>query len=832
MRKRIYKTIEQKIEEAQNFEVNTQQGLSKEQVEIRKKEGLWNSVPKKVTKSYAAIIFGNLFNYFNILLVLIAILLGIAELYSSMVFLFILCINVGIGMFQDIKARVLISKLSLLTAQKVTVIRGGEKKVINFDEVALSDILILSSGCQIPSDCIIREGRITVNESFLTGESVPCKKEVDDFVFGVSYVTSGEALVQVVKVGKANYAESIQNQANKFSRPKSEIIKSYGTLFNVLGIIVTVIAILQIITLSFGGNLFDYEYYVSVVGNFAGSLVAMIPIGMYLLTSITLAVGVVVLSKKRMLVHELYCIEMLARIDVLCLDKTGTLTDGTMVVEEIVPFEKNTKEEIIEYVKGVIVGTKDMNLTAKGLIKQFGNETNLIAKKTIPFDSDKKMSAVTFTQGDTIIMGANNFFDYVNKDEIQEDIKKYEMMGRRVLLIGKTNSEIKDDNVTGKITVIGLVISKENIKENAIKIIEWFKNNGVEIKVISGDSAVSVSQIAQQVGIEGYDKTISLAGVSLQETETIADSYNVFGRVTPEQKETLIGALQKLGKKVAMTGDGVNDILALKKADCSIAMASGADAAKTISHLVSTDSDFSSFPDVVGEGRRVINNIQRASSLFLVKTIFAIIISCVFMFAGWINSEIKYPFITNSLYIWELITIGLGSFFLAIQPNRNKVEGSLMANILNYSVPAGVLMAFAVISMFVANTINPAIFTYNAVVGMSVIMFTIISFVVFCLICFPFDKYRGILTGIIFVLVVGFFALDVTLYYSNIDMFFFGSGSILKIEYQAIVDSVETIIMGSITTVITSILLIFITYMVKKSYSRRIKAIKGEQDEN
>ncbi|NCA97004.1 MAG: HAD family hydrolase [Bacteroidia bacterium] len=766
--------IQDLINNASAVNNDIRNGLSNEEVQRRISERLTNKIKPHVTKTYAEIIFSNLVSLFNFLLIAIGVLMFIAEQYSGLFFLMVLFANITIGLFQDIRARKMVDKLKLITNPKATVVRNGLLKDINVRDLVLSDVLVLKSGDQISIDAVVVDGQIIVNESLLTGESAPVEKASGDKILSGSYVTSGTARVRAVSVGRANYAEQLQNQAKQFKRPKSEILKSMRLLFRYIGAVVILFAVAYVVTFSLKGGLSDYASFQVTVGTIAGSLVAMIPSGMYLLTSMTLAVGVLRLAYRRMLVQELYSIETLARVDMLCLDKTGTLTDGNMDVSEIIPLAEHEQAALRKILSSLLLATEDNNQTAQAIIKEVGREGGYEVTDQQPFSSDKKYSAAIIKGLGIIAIGAIEFIKPKDDDKVSFLIKKHAKSGYRVLIIAqKAGSSLKE--LSTDYRTIGLIVLRDHIRDDASANIAWFKNNGVAVKIISGDNVDTVAEIARQVGVEGTNNSISLENISLNDVASYAHEYNVFGRVSPEQKEVIIKALRNDGHTVAMTGDGVNDILALKVADCSIAMASGAAAARNISHLVSLDSDFGRLPKVVDEGRRVINNLQRTCSLFLAKTIFAIVTSFAFLIAGWFGGQ-NYPFLTNNLYIWEVCTIGLAAFFLALQKNSERLKGSFMGNIIKNAVPGGVMQSTFVLLIYALTIVFPQTFTIEVARVMAIITFTVASYFILAKISWPFDLYRFVL--FLTMVGLGLFAF--------IFDYFFRSWEILKIPYEVL----------------------------------------------
>lgn len=757
-------------------------GLNAQQIKQRNDDGLVNKMPKTVTKTYFKIFLDNVVNFFNIIIFAISIyMIVVGAGPTKLISLYLLLLNIGIGLFQDIKARRKVDKLKVVSYPTAKVIRDGEEVEIPANEIVLSDIVVLKLGDQIVADSEVVDGNIEVNESLLTGESLNVHKAYGDTLFSGSYVTSGTAKVRVIKVGKDNYAASLQRKAKKFKRPKSEILRSIKKIFLIIGVFVLVLGIMMLTTYILQGK-FEGDLYQDTAISFASSIFAMIPIGMYLLTSLTLAVGVIRLAQKKMLVQELYCIETLARVDTLCLDKTGTITDGSMSLKDIFVLSKTSKEEIEEILATLVASTKDENATASALKNALKDKKILDYASALPFSSTRKYSATMLKDGRCFALGAREFLEH--DKSIDKKFEAYEKQGYRVLLLGYSSCGLDETSFKPKITPTAIIVLEEHIKEDAYQNIAWFKNNGVQIKIISGDNPISVSEIAIRVGVDRAEEYISLEGMSLDEVKEVANSYTVFGRVTPEQKEALISAMQEAKHVVAMTGDGVNDILALKTADCSIAMANGSDAAKAVSHLVSMDSNFSSLPNVVAEGRRVINNLQRSCSIFLVKTIFAILMTFTFLLVSWIGvkGDTRYPFETNNMYIWELLTIGFASFFLSLQPNEEKIENKFFDNIMTMSLPGGIIQYVTALCLFIVSWANPTLLSFEAATSISVITFTIISFFTLLIICWPYDIYRRVLVVAIALLVSIFFLIDYFAIYdptNNRESFF-------AIEYNSI----------------------------------------------
>ena len=743
----VFKKFKKEINK-EHFPVDLEKGLTSEQVQQRINDGLVNKTKKHVTKSYFRIVYENVFNFFNILLFLIIAAMIIARIeLINFVFAGILGLNIIIGLYQDIRARKLIDKLKVVSSVKVNVLRDGKFQEIKANQVVLSDIIEIRQGNQLVCDGTIMDGFVELNESMLTGESRNISKTTDDGVYSGSFVTAGRALYRVDHLGKDNYAEKLQQNASKFKRVKSEILLSLKTIFKVIGFFVVALGVAQIII--FRKELVDIhsDVFSNRVGSICTSLVGMIPIGMYLLTSVTLAVGVIRLVKRNMLTQDMYCIETLARVDTLCLDKTGTLTDGDLNVLKVVSTSDISEKDLAKIIKTLVDATQDENATAKAIKKEFASLNNFDSYSAIPFNSQRKYSAVMLEDGRSIVMGAREFIPHSNK-EVDEMCREYEKDGMRVLVLALHKHVISIDEKLEESQIIGFIVLQDHIRDDAPDNIRWFKENGVNIRIITGDNPESAAEIARRAGIEGADKFISLDGMSLEEVRHVTRDYVIFGRVTPEQKEVIIEALKDDGHTVAMTGDGVNDILALRVADCSIAMASGSDAAKNVSHLVSLDSSFSSLPDVVREGRRVINNLQRTVSVFLIKTVFATVLTTLFLF-GIFKLSAGYPFILKNMFIWEILSIGIGSLFLSLQPNDEQIKSKFLMNVVFRLIPASIVQIGLVIFFFLYCK------DFESARSLSVLAFSVFSFVIFIRVCLPFDVYRTFLViGLTFIGIV------------------------------------------------------------------------------
>ncbi len=757
-------------ESVERFQPSVEQGLTHEQVQMRIKQKMTNKTKMVVGKSYLEIIVSDIFNFFNIVLFIIAGLMIYGEYYSGLFFLCVLIPNIVLGLYQDLKARYLMGKLRIMTEPKSHVIRGGVKQEISSKDVVLDDIIFIETSAQIVADGVVRDGSLMVNESLVTGESNNIYKQKGDTVLSGSYVTSGRAYIQTMKVGSESYVETIQSKANKFKRTASEILKTLRQMFRVIGTIVILMGAAMVSVYAVQGSFNTQDGFKTAIGPISGSLVGMIPSGLYLLTSVALAVGVIALSQKQTLVQDFYSLEMLARTDVLCVDKTGTITDGDMAVQKIVSLQQVNLESIKQIISNILHATQDNNTTAKALKQEFDYELSVGVESALPFNSDNKYSGATFKGRGSYFIGAAEYLNLSNFNEIKGVLQEYTSRGYRVMVLAKGDLPIANHRAQGRLVALAIVVLSDHIRPSAAKTFKWFYDNNVSIRVISGDDAKTVSEVAKLAGIDSADKYVSLDHMNDEEIKEVASKYVVFGRVKPEQKQILIEAIHNSGHTVAMTGDGVNDILALKKADCSIAMASGSEAARNVSHLVLLDSNFDRLPSVVAEGRRVINNLQRTSSLFLCKTLFAMVISLVFLMASLImnDASIRYPFFTNNLYLWEILGIGLTAFFIALEPSSDIIKDRFLTNILKKALPGGCLMIFSVLTVFLLyvlqmnNVLYVGIFTIDQAVGMSTIIMSLLCMVILYRICSPFSKYRlivflsALFIDILILLIFGF----------------------------------------------------------------------------
>ena len=707
------------------LETDIHNGLTNEQVEQRVKAGLANPIKKGSSRSIVGIIFTELLTYFNLIyFVITCVLLALGQA-TQLTFLVVILSNLFIGIIQKIKSKLTIDKLSLLVKSSVQVIRDGTRQEINTSELVRDDIMEVSLGQQIGADSIVVDGSCSVNESLLTGESLPVKKQVGDYLLAGSYLVGGTALARVQKVGDENYIQQLTNSAKRYKKPKSEILNSLNSIIKVIGIAIIPLAFLLYVSSQ------GFSYSVDGILKTSGAILGMIPSGMFLLTSTTLAVSVIRLSKHNILVQELYCIEMLARVNMVCMDKTGTITDGTMKVTNVKPLSKRLPRPMEDIIGNMLYSVTEDNPTMIALKKHFRKNKQLKAVNFIPFSSETKYFAVDYGKDGVYYLGAP---EYLTSDKsLLMQVEEYARLGHRVLLLAHSKN-YQGEKVIGKAEALGIVVLEDNIRRDAIETIQYFKENGVALKVISGDNPLTVAEVARKAGVQGAEKYISLQDMSDEEVRRIANDYNVFGRVSPQQKEILVKAFKEGGSTVAMIGDGVNDILALRESDCSIAIGAGSEAARNVSHLILLDSKFSSMQHVVSEGRRSTNNLQNTSVMFLTKTVICIAL-CIFC----IISSNAYPFNPNQLMILELFAIGIPSFFFAMQPNKNLIKGKFLESILLKSFNYGFAAILLTIPLYI---FAGNYFSIDEIETMIILLVTFNSIFVMLKLALPFNRYR------------------------------------------------------------------------------------------
>ena len=727
------------------YQTDKEHGLSEEQINERIEHKLVNDTKIKTSNSVLSIICKNTFTFFNCIWLVIAIALMCVNAWGDLLFLFVVIANTAISIFQEIKAKKTVEKLSMVTAPQIKVIRMGLLQEIKGDDLLLDDIMILENGNQIPADCIIVDGTVEANESLLTGESNSIKKNIGDVLLAGSFLVSGQCYARVDKVGKNNYIQTVAERTKDFKPQTSNLFKDLNSLIKVIILILIPVGILTFFKESvlLGSSITDS------VTSTSGALTGMIPAGMYLLITVGLSVGVIKLGKKKTLVKNLYSIEMLARANVLCLDKTGTITDGTMNVlnvEYLDGTEKTQKPKIEKIMKTILQHQKTMNATSVALLSYFGKDTESQVKEVVEFSSQRKYSATTLKNNKTYFIGAPSFIKCPISNEQKKLMVENMEKGYRVVALVEANGSY-DEKVAGKNgKIIAFFILEDHIRKDAVETIDWFKKNDVKIKIISGDDAITVSKIAMRVGVEGYDKYVSLENVSLQEVAQLANKFTVFGRVTPEQKHILVKTLKTQGNVVAMTGDGVNDTLALKEANCSIAMADGSEVARNISHLVLMESNFSALPSIVKEGRQIVNNVQKSSVLYLMKTLFTIMLCITTLIL-----KISYPFTPKQLLPLEMFVIGLPSFILTFQPNNDIIRGNFIPQVLKKSIPSALIMFINVLIVVILNE-NTTTLTDAEFTSLSTLLVIFTGYINLVWTCWPLNWLRGacvIISGVL-----------------------------------------------------------------------------------
>ena len=747
------KKINLSLGKIERFSPNQNFGLSSSEVNSRINQGLVNKVAQKYSKSYLNIFTNNVCTFFNLLgLICFVALLATKASLSQFFFVFFYIANISIGIIQEVRAKKCIDKLSLIANKGIFVIRDGAQVEIPADNIVLDDIIKLSAGNQIPTDSIVVDGEIEVNESLLTGESIAVKKKVGDFILAGSFIISGNCIAKAEKIGADNYVQTLSAKAKQYKKPHSEIMSSLKLIIKVVGFVIVPIAtafMIKSLILSPG------KIPEAVLGA-ATVVIGMIPAGMFLLTSVALAVGIVKLATHNTLVQDLYSLETLARVDTICFDKTGTITDGKMTVKELITLQDGYQCDNI--ISSMLATLKDNNQTAISLFERFGQTNHYKALKSLPFNSSRKLSAVTFEDLGTFTFGAPEFvLQKTDFEKIKNKINDYASKGFRVLLLAHSSQSLTEDSIPNDFTPIALIIIADNVREDAISTIKWFKDNGVAVKVISGDNPITVAEVSKRVGIENADKFISLDGLSDEEVVKVANQYTVFGRVSPEQKAILIKAIKADGHVTAMTGDGVNDILALKESDCAISVAAGSDAARNVSHLVLTDNNFNSLPKVVYEGRRVINNVQSSASLFLMKTLFTMLMGIITLCLPYMHT---YPFVASQMIILEMLVIGLPAFFLSLQPNDARVEGNFISYVIKKSLPGALLMVISVIIIEIFKK-TLGIFSDDVYTTMQVFTIFCSGIINLFFVCKPFNIFRTILFTTAAVLILAIVLLSI-----------------------------------------------------------------------
>ncbi len=721
-----------------NIDVNN--GLTSAQAAEKAANGENNGSFDVKTKSVGRIFKDNIFTLFNLINVILAALVAFAGSYRNMLFMGVALSNTAIGIFQEIRSKRVIDKLSLLSAPRAHLIRDGKETELPVSDIVREDIMLLSAGRQVCADGIVLEGECEADESLVTGESDPIPKKEGDELLSGSFIVSGSVKAQAVRVGAESFSGGITSGAKSFKKRSSKMMKSINRLISVISVCIFPFGIVLFYKAL---NITGQEFSEGVTSTVA-ALIGMIPEGLVLLTSIALAVSAIRLAKKQTLCQDLYCVESLARVDVLCLDKTGTITEGCMEVTELIPIDESFDSE--SALCAITSCESSPNPTLKAISEKYSSKVSLKAVKTVPFSSARKWSGATFENFGTLILGAPDFvLDKTAFADIAPAVKQYSEKGMRVLLLAFGQEDLNEAALPEKLSPKALVVLSDKIRSSAPRTLEYFREQGVTLKVISGDDPVTVYNVAKKAGLTG--EYIDASRIPDELLAKAAEKYAIFGRVTPSRKLELIKALKANGHTVAMTGDGVNDVLALKEADCSVAMQSGSDAARSVSQLVLLNSDFASMPIAVEEGRRSINNIERSASLFLVKTIFAFLLAVLFLILPF-----AYPFRPIQMTLISGITIGIPSFLLALEPNHDLIRGSFLSNVLKRSAPGGLTVALGIGALMVLQYLFEL--PQESTSTIAALLTGCVSFGVLFGICRPFNKRRGVM----FIALVGLFA--------------------------------------------------------------------------
>ena len=734
---------------AERFTPDISKGLDGAVVAQRREDNLVNIKPINRAKSYPRIIFENIFSFCNIVtlfLMLLLVCIGAADyaLSSS-----IIIISMVIGIVQEIKAKQSVEKLSLTVESTCTVIRDGEKKEISTKELVLDDVYIAEAGAQVPVDSVIADGYVEVDESILTGESIPVKRTAGESIYAGSIVMEGQAVTRADRVGKDCYIESIARAARKVERPKSRIFNSINNFIKVATVILAVLAVILIISQRLAAQMDDWNSWKDTIITVSSSIIGMIPVGMFVMMSTALAVSVLRLSRHSALPQDLYSVEMLARVDTLLLDKTGTITSGDLEVVDIKTLTEPTVD-LRDLMCTFTEATKDKKSTARALDKKFEGGNVLKFTDALSFSSARKYSAVTLEGGKSYLLGAPEYVTVLS-EEAKEYLSGQSKLGRRSVLLAQFDGPISEA-VPEKTVPLDIFILEDSLRTDVRSTLEWFYKNDVDVKIISGDNPETVSNIAAKTGVFNADKWVNCRGLSKEELEEKAEEGVVFGRVSPDQKRDIVRCLQKKGRTVGMIGDGVNDVKALRESDCSISFGSANEVARNISRIILTDNNFSTLPTIVNEGRSVIGNIEKVSALYIMKNIAIMVLTLAFAIAGFVNPAISYPISTKQLLLLEFFVIGVPSLAFAMQKgNARRVTGNFMRNVLKSALPASLalILSVAIIYPLGMNGVFAAA-SETYVVSVTGMALTVTGFMCLLIISLPPDKFRLIVAAVMF----------------------------------------------------------------------------------
>lgn len=717
------------------YQPDAETGLTEEQVREHAQAGFSNRAVEPPSQTTKEIVHENVFTYFNLIFAVLAVLLCLAGSFRNLTFLPVIITNTLIGIIQEVRAKKVLDNLNMLNAPHAEVVRDGRVSQVESENLVLDDIVIFRAGNQICADAVIVSGEVQVQEALLTGESDEITKCREDRLMSGSFVVAGECRARLTEVGEDSYISRLTLEAKAMQKgEQSEMIRSLDKLVKLVGIVLIPIGILLFVQSFF----FNHESYRNSITAMVAAVIGMIPEGLYLLASVALAVSSMRLARKKVLLHDMKSIETLARVDVLCVDKTGTITENTMCVKKIIPTEEYDEKEqppLNRLIGDFVCVQSADNSTMEALKGYFTERTGMKADKVIPFTSASKYSGAVFEEK-AYVMGAPEFVLREEFDRYREEIQKYAGRGYRVLIFGSYEGTPDGKALTEKVCPLAYVLLANPVRKEAPETFAYFAEQGVEVKVISGDNPLTVSEIAKEAGVKNAEEYIDAATLKTDsDIENAVAKYTAFGRVTPAQKRQFVQALKKQGRTVAMTGDGVNDVLALKDADCSVAMASGSDAAVQASQVVLLESNFACMPSVVLEGRRVVNNIQRSASLFLVKNIFSFLLS---LFA--VVFMIQYPLEPSQVSLISMFTIGVPAFFLALQPNKEMIQGHFLTNVFLKALPAGLTDVIAVGALVVfGQTFHVDAVDISTAATM---LLAIVGFMILYKICQPFNIVR------------------------------------------------------------------------------------------
>ncbi len=747
----------QDASDTQFIAVDADNGLSSQEVSERIAQGKQNTDQNIKTKSVATILRENFISFFNFVFVVLAVILvAVVDFKNDFIgavgnfgFMILVIFNSLIGVFQELRAKRTIDKLSILSAPKVTVIRDGRESEIAVNDIVLDDVTVLSSGSQICADAVIVDGSIEVNESLVTGESDPILKKPGDKVLSGSFVVAGQAKAQVIHVGLDNFAAKISAGAKYFKKPNSEIRRS----------LMLVVKFMAMVIIPLGIALFCVKYYVhhadptvnETIITTIGTVVGMIPSGLVALSSTVFCVSVIRLSKYKTLAQDLYCVETLARVDTLCLDKTGTITEGTMDVKQLQPISDRSEEDLKQIIKNVMCALPDDNATANAM-RNFVTDVSATAEaqNVIPFSSARKWSGARI-DGASYVIGAPEFVIKPLPEEIKQTTNEMAQKGFRVMILASSANDFNGSELPTDLVMETFIFITDKIREEAFDTLRFFREEGVDVKIISGDNPDTVRAVAMRAGLESCDNIIDMSTLKTEEeVYAAATQYSIFGRVLPDQKLMLVKALKASGHTVAMTGDGVNDVLALKEADCSVAMASGSDAAKNVSSLVLLDSNFASMPKVVAEGRRSINNLERSAALYIMKTIYNTLLAILFLMV-----KDPLPFEPKNLTLMGAVTIGIPSVILALEPNKDRVTGHFLPKVLSNAIPGGLTVLLCAVAVIICNRVILPDLSADQQSTMFIITITFVGFLVLARVSMPFTW----INSLTFVLMMGIFIM-------------------------------------------------------------------------